>query len=110
MHKRASESIRKLDDRCLSFLQLNQRPRKPRKTGVTEIRGPYYTPMGPHYLQDIFETMSPYIDSLKWAGGSFALMSSDVVRKMIRLCHENDVTVSTGGFIEYVLTQGGRAV
>src|SRR5436853_7818159 len=105
MHKRTSESIKTID-RCLSFLQVNQRPAKPRATGVTEIRGPYYTPLGPRYLEDIFETMAPYIDSLKWAGGSFALMPSNVVRKMIRLCHDNDVTVSTGGFIEYVLTQG----
>jgi len=96
--------------RSLSFLEINQRPPKPRKTGVTEIRGPYYTPVGPRYLEDVFETMSPYIDSLKWAGGSFALMSQDVVRKMIRLCHDNDVTVSTGGFIEYVLMQGPGAV
>ena len=110
MHKRASESIRKLDDRCLSFLQLNQRPPKPRATGVTEIRGPYYTPMGPRYLEDIFQTMAPYVDSLKWAGGSFALMPPAVVRQMIQLCHDNNVTVSTGGFIEYVLTQGPRAV
>src|SRR5438067_7096934 len=108
MHRRAADQA---SDRCLSsFLQTNTRPPKPRKTGVTEIRGPYYTPMGPRYLEDIFQTMAPYIDSLKSAGGSFALMPPAVVRQMIQLCHDNKVTVSTGGFIEYVLTHGPRAV
>jgi hypothetical protein len=34
------------DERAFSFLPLNAREGKPRKQGVTEIRGPYYTPMG----------------------------------------------------------------
>jgi hypothetical protein len=32
-----------LDDRAFSFLRINERQAKPRKRGVTEIRGPYYT-------------------------------------------------------------------
>jgi phosphosulfolactate synthase (CoM biosynthesis protein A) len=34
----------------LSFLRL--RAPKPRTVGITEIRGPYYTPMGRRYLED----------------------------------------------------------
>jgi phosphosulfolactate synthase (CoM biosynthesis protein A) len=98
------------DERAFSFLRVNERPPKPRKVGVTEIRGPYYTPMGPRYLQDVLETMGPYIDSLKFAGGSFALMPRRVVKALLDLCHAHDVRVSTGGFIEYVLTQGPEAV
>jgi phosphosulfolactate synthase (CoM biosynthesis protein A) len=33
-----------------------------------------------------------------------------VVRDLIDLCHRNQVLVSTGGWIEYVLTQGREAV
>src|SRR5947208_7269245 len=97
-------------NRAFSFLRVNRRPPKPRKTGVTEIRGPYYTPMGERYLQDIFDTMGLYVDSLKFAGGSFSLMPRPAVARMIELCHKHQVLVSTGGFIEYVLRQGADAV
>src|SRR5437879_6356900 len=53
-------------DRPLPFLKMNARPPKPRTRGLTEIRGPYYTPMGTRYLTDVLETMSSYIDSLKF--------------------------------------------
>ena len=89
---------------------MNDRPPKPRQRGVTEIRGPYYTPMGKRYLEDVLETMGPYVDSLKFAGGSFSLMTRSALRELIDLCHQFDVLVSTGGFIEYVLTQGAKAV
>ena len=92
------------------FLRTNPRPPKPRRRGITEIRGPYYTPMGTRYLQDVLETMGRYVDGLKFAGGSFALMPRAQVRALIDLCHAHDVYVSTGGFIEYVLTQGPEAV
>ena len=97
-------------ERAFSFLKVNERPSKPRTRGVTEIRGPYYTPMGKRYLQDILETMAAYVDSLKFAAGSFSLMPKEVVKELIDLCHQHDVLVSTGGFIEYVLTQGPEAV
>jgi phosphosulfolactate synthase (CoM biosynthesis protein A) len=101
---------RERPDRAFSFLRLNDRQTKPRTRGVTEIRGPYYTPMGKRYLQDILETMSVYVDALKFAGGSFCLMSRPVVKELIDICHAHDVLVSTGGFIEQVLTQGSEAV
>jgi phosphosulfolactate synthase (CoM biosynthesis protein A) len=97
-------------DRAFAFLKTNERPQKPRTVGLTEIRGPYYTPVGKHYLQDVLETMGEYIDSFKFAGGSFALMSRKAVLELIDLCHAHEVEVSTGGFIEYVLTQGPGAV
>jgi phosphosulfolactate synthase (CoM biosynthesis protein A) len=92
------------------FLRMNPRTAKPRTKGVTEIRGPYYTPMGTRYLQDVLETMGRCVDGLKFAGGSFALMPRSRVKALIDLCHSHDVYVSTGGFIEYVLTQGPEAV
>src|SRR5437879_1933383 len=97
-------------NRAFSFLLLNPREGKPRTRGLTEIRGPYYTPMGKRHLSDVLETMGSYIDSLKFAGGSFALMPQKALREIIDLAHQFDVQVSTGGFIEHVLTRGAEAV
>lgn len=97
-------------ERAFAFLRLNERPSKPRSRGVTEIRGPYYTPVGRRYLEDVLETMGAWIDTLKYAGGSFALMPRETVRGLNELCHEHEVEVSTGGFLEHVLTRGPDAV
>lgn len=97
-------------ERGFRFLKTNEREEKPRTRGITEIRGPYYAVMGPRYLEDVLETMGPYIDALKFAGGSFSLMPRKAVEGLIDICHAHDVLVSTGGFLEYVLTQGSRAV
>ncbi len=93
-----------------AFLKMNDPLPKPRSRGVTEIRGPYYTPMGKHYLRDLLEGMGFHADSLKFAGGSFSLMPREYVKELIDLCHQHDLLVSTGGFIEYVLTQGSEAI
>jgi len=100
----------KQPERSFPFLRVNERGGKPRKRGLTEIRGPYYSVAGPRYLEDLFEMMSAYVDSLKFAGGSFTLMPEQAVRDIINLCHKHDVLVSTGGFIERVLVQGDDAV
>ncbi len=100
----------KPEDRAFSFIPLNRRPDKPRTRGVTEIRGPYYSAMGPRYLEDVLETMGSWVDTVKFAGGSFALMPRKAVRDLIDLCHRHRVAVSTGGFIEHVLTLGPSAV
>jgi len=98
------------DHRSFPFLNVNERERKPRTRGLVEIRGPYYSAFGRRHLEDLFETMGYYIDSLKFAGGSFMLMPERVVRDLIDICHQYDVLVSTGGFIERVLVQGHDAV
>ena len=100
----------KQSKRSFPFLEINQRESKPRKRGLTEIRGPYYSAYGRRHFEDLFETMGAYIDSLKFAGGSFTLMPEKVVREIIDLCHKNNVLVSSGGFIERVLAQGAEAV
>lgn len=98
------------DEKTFDFLNKNERESKPRKTGVTEIRGPYYSVMGKRYLKDIMETMGEHVDSLKFSGGSFSIMPRDNVTELIDIAHEHDALVSTGGFMEYVLTQGKEAV
>src|SRR3989442_6309342 len=100
----------KQPERSFPFRRINEREAKPRKRGLTEIRGPYYSVVGRRYLEDLFETMSLYVDSLKFAGGSFTLMPERAVREIVDLCHKHDVLVSTGGFIERVLAQGAEAV
>ncbi|HLI91785.1 MAG TPA: phosphosulfolactate synthase, partial [Ktedonobacteraceae bacterium] len=69
-----------MSERGFSFIRFNEREGKPRTRGITEIRGPYYTPMGKRYLEDILETMSAYVDALKFAGGSFALMPPQALK------------------------------
>src|SRR6266699_5452391 len=104
--KRKSSKLR----RSFPFLRVNERETKPRDRGLTEIRGPYYSVMGRRYLEDLFEMMGNYVDSLKFAGGSFTLMPERAIRGIVDLCHEHDVLVSTGGFIERVLVQGDEVV
>lgn len=98
------------DELAFSFLRAGHRPSKPRTRGITEIRGPYYTVMGPRYLKDVLETMGAHVDALKFAGGSFTLMPERALREILDTAHEHDVLVPTGGFIEHVLTQGPQAV
>ncbi|HEY3776901.1 MAG TPA: phosphosulfolactate synthase [Rhizomicrobium sp.] len=98
------------EERAFSAISLNARGAKPRRAGITEIRGPYYTTMGRRLLEDILETMGEWVDGLKFAGGSFALMPRDRIAEMIALAHRHDVYVSTGGWIEHVLMRGPAAV
>jgi len=98
------------NQKAFSNLRTNYRGEKPRNVGVTEIRGPYYTVMGKRYLSDVLETMGEHVDILKFAGGSFTLMPEKQLRELLDLAHQYNVKVSTGGFMETVLTQGVEAV
>ena len=91
MTKRTESPI---EERAFAFLWMNDRGLKPRTQGITEIRGPYYSPLGKRHLQDVLETMGNYVDALKFAGGSFSLMPRKVLVELISLCHEHNVLVS----------------
>lgn len=93
-------------DDGFGFIRHNPRPAKPRSNGLTEIRGPYYSAMGKNYLSDVLETMGHHVDGLKFAGGSFSLFPDVKLRELINVAHEHGVYVSTGGWMEHVLTQG----
>ncbi|WP_407150645.1 phosphosulfolactate synthase [Bradyrhizobium sp. ORS 86] len=95
---------------AFSFIPRAARSAKPRRIGITEIRGPYYSAYGPRHLADILETVGTAVDGLKYAGGSFALMPPDVVRSINKLAHDHDVYVSTGGWIENVVRFGVGAI
>jgi phosphosulfolactate synthase (CoM biosynthesis protein A) len=105
MSDTSKQSQNQTGGRAFDFIHLNPRDEKPRSRGLTEIRGPYYNPMGPHYLSDLLDMMGAYVDSLKYAGGSFALMPRASVRRLNEIAHEHNVLVSTGGFIERVLAR-----
>jgi phosphosulfolactate synthase (CoM biosynthesis protein A) len=98
-----------MEERAFSFVRLNAREGKPRRRGLTEIRGPYYWSVGPRHLADVLETMGEYVDGVKYAGGSFALMPKSRVRELNDLAHKFQAYVSSGGFIEHVLARGGSA-
>lgn len=95
---------------AFDWLQRNDRPAKPRKVGLTEIRAAYYSNFGLSYFKDILETSGNYVDSIKYAGGAFTFMNPKVIKETIDLAHQYGVMVSTGGFMEYVLTKGKDAV
>src|SRR5258708_2830368 len=99
-----------MSDRGFTFIHMNEREEKPRSRGITEIRGPYYTPMGKRYLEDVLETMGAYVDSRKFAGGSFPPGPPRPRKETTGLANRHNVLVSTGGFIEHVLTQGPEVV
>src|SRR5215204_3582594 len=99
-----------MTDTAFSSVPRAARSPKPRRIGLTEIRGPYYSAYGPRHLADLFETMGQWIDGIKFAGGSFALMPPESVKSINKLAHDHDAYVSTGGWIENVLRFGPDAV
>ena len=99
-----------MSDTASAFVPRAARSLKPRRTGLTEIRGPYYSAFGPRHLADLFETVGAWIDGIKYAGGSFALMPPEAVKSINKLAHEHGVYVSTGGWIENVLRFGSEMV
>jgi phosphosulfolactate synthase (CoM biosynthesis protein A) len=94
----------------MSFIPRANRPPKPRKVGLTEIRGPYYSAYGRRHLEDILETVGAHVDGIKYAGGSFALMPAEAVKAINEVAHSHNVYVSTGGWMETVLRFGSAAV
>ena len=99
-----------VERKTFDFIHLNELPSKPRTTGIIEFRGPYYTPVTEGYLRDLLDEWGDYVDGFKFAGGSMRLLTEQKTRKMIRICHDHNVYVSTGGFVERVIVQGADAV
>src|SRR5699024_7313773 len=85
---------------AFDWLRRNERQEKPRTIGLTEIRAAYYSNFGLTYFKDILEMSGNYVDSIKFAGGSFTFMNPEKIREMNDLAHEHGVLVSTGGFME----------
>lgn len=97
-------------DVSCNFVPRAHRPEKPRTFGLTEIRAPYYATFGTRHLQDVFDVAAPWVDGIKWAGGSFSLVPPEQVKAMSEIAHANDAYVSSGGWIETVLRYGPDVV
>lgn len=97
-------------DVSFNFVPRAWRPPKPRAFGITEIRAPHYWAYGTRHLEDVFDVAAPWIDGIKWAGGSFALLPPAQVRAINEIAHRHGAYVSSGGWIETVLRYGDEAV
>uniref|UniRef100_A0A1J3JLA4 Phosphosulfolactate synthase n=1 Tax=Noccaea caerulescens TaxID=107243 RepID=A0A1J3JLA4_NOCCA len=95
--------------RWKSFEENEDRPEKPRRYGVTEMRGPRYSVLSQNVLQEIFESMGQFVDGLKFSGGSNSLIPKSFIKQAIETAHEHDVYVSTGDWAEHVLRSGPSA-
>lgn len=96
--------------RAFDFVNLRKLPSKPRKYGLTEIRGPYYEAFTVDEFAALLNTWGFYIDGLKFAGGVQALLTSKVVKEFIALAHQHNVYVNTGGFIERIVIQDPKHI
>ncbi|KAJ7968390.1 protein HEAT-STRESS-ASSOCIATED 32 [Quillaja saponaria] len=92
-----------------TFYEDEDRPEKPRRYGVTEMRGPHYTLLSQNVIQDIFESMGQFVDGLKFSGGSHSLMSKDLVKEVTDIAHQHDIYVSTGDWAEHLVRKGPSA-
>jgi len=97
-------------EKAFDFLEIVELLPKPREVGVIEIRGPYYTPVTYGYLKDLLEDWGEYVDGFKFAGGSQRLLARSTLKRIIELCHDHGIYVSTGGMVERVIVQGSKAV
>lgn len=91
--------------RTFSFVDLKELSPKPRKTGLIEIRGPYYEAFTTEQFKDLLLTWGYYIDGFKFAGGVQSLLEANVVKTFTDLAHQHNVYVNTGGFIERIVIQ-----
>ncbi|KAI0768693.1 coma-domain-containing protein [Trametes elegans] len=105
---RSSSSSSSSHTHPFAFLPANAlEPKATRSKGLTEIRGPYYAPVTKTYLDELLQDWGEYVDGVKFAGGAFSLMPEDRLRALIDTAHSHGCYVSTGGFIERVLSASG---
>jgi phosphosulfolactate synthase (CoM biosynthesis protein A) len=97
-------------EHIFNFLKMADVPEKPRKSGVIEVRGPYYNMITVKHLEQMVEDWGEYFDGIKLPGYSAMLLSKDKVKHIIKVCHDHGIYVSTGGFVERVWVEGDRAV
>lgn len=91
--------------RSFKFVNLKEPPPKPRKSGLIEIRGPYYEAFTVQELLGLLETWGYYIDGFKFAGGTQALLTPKTVKAFTDVAHAYGLYVNTGGFIERIVIQ-----
>lgn len=97
--------------KTFDFVKIRTLPPKPRKSGILEARVPYYASVVTvQYIKGILEAWSDYFDGFKFACGTMRLLDRQITKQIIDMCHDYDIYVSTGGFVERVWAQGPKAV
>src|SRR5699024_2131825 len=71
--------------------------------GMTEIREPYYSTFGTRHHQDVFDVAGQWGDSIKWAGSSFALVTTEQVRAFSDIALEKNAYDHPGSCTETVM-------
>lgn len=92
-----------------SFFEDEDRTEKPRRFGLTELRGPHHTLFSQNILQEMFESMGQFVDGLKFTGGSHSLMPKSYIKEVTDMAHKHNVYVSTGDWAEYLPRKGPSA-
>jgi phosphosulfolactate synthase (CoM biosynthesis protein A) len=103
-------TMKDFTQRNFKFVDIKEFPPKPRKTGLTEIRGPYYEAFTVEQLKDLLSTWGYYIDGFKFAGGVQSLLDEKTIKSFTEIAHKHDVYVNTGGFIERIVVQDPKNV
>ncbi|SPM30625.1 phosphosulfolactate synthase [Mycobacterium terramassiliense] len=82
-------------------------PPKPRDVALTEVRTAARSLID---IRGYTDTLSPYLDSVKWTVGTQRLLSRRQVSEINAHLHEHQIEVSSGGLIEAVMPLGAKAV
>ncbi|KAL7088782.1 hypothetical protein ACP275_13G148400 [Erythranthe tilingii] len=95
--------------RWKTFFEEEDRPEKPRRFGVTEMRGPHFSLLSQNHLQDVFESMGQFVDGLKFARGSHSLIPKSCIKEVTEMAHKHNVYVSSGDWAEHLPRKGPSA-
>lgn len=89
----------------LSFLELPQRTRKPRKTGLTLVRD---YGLGIFAARDLVQSVGEYIDFIKFRNVLSALESDELISTKVELFRSAQIEVLTGGILFEVAVNRNR--
>jgi len=88
------DNLSSLDDKAFNFINVPNRSKKPRNNGITCV---HEMDMGIREVEDMLEFGSDYIDWVKFGSAAHRLLTSNFLRKKIRLYNEHDVNVYFAG-------------
>lgn len=92
--------------RWKSFNDDGDRPEKPRRYGVTEMKGPNYSLFSRGLLEDVLESMGHFVDGLKLCDGSHTVMPKNYIKEVTDMAHKHNVYVSSGDSADQMLFRG----
>ena len=97
--------------KAFELVKIRKLPPKPRKSGILEVRIPYYASVVTMpYIKGVLDVWSEYFDGFKIACGTSRLLDRKIMKEIIDLSHDHGIYVSTGGFVERVWARGSKAI